>query len=173
MEALSLDRLDEYVEPNLPPELLLDPYNPANDQYFKTKTSLERRIVGHSATMRPKQVRAVKLRYLGKSNTEIAEVIKVTPHTVGRYVNTQAAQRLVSLMNHYARHCDGPNEDHRKSFLWRIAVDNQSDKPTVSISAITEINRMAGTYDKSAAAGTGNITVVVNNNVLQRGALDN
>lgn len=172
MTALTLENLDEYVEPNLPPEVLLDPYNPANDKYYEQKADLERRIVHASKIMKPKQVRAAKLSFTGMSFKEIAEKVGVTPTTASRYVNNPEARRLLSLLRHYQHFLDGPNDKHRIAFLYRIAVDNEHNKPSVAIAAFSEINKMTGAYDQGGAAQSPNITVVVNHQVLERGALD-
>ena len=169
---MTLQNLEEYCEPDLPPECLLDPYNPANDQYYQVKTDLERRIIHASAILKPKQVLAVKGHFSGKTNKAIAETIGLNPITVGRYIRNAKAKRLLSLLRHYAAHLDGPNTDHRKSFLWRIAVDNREEKPTVAISAISEINRMAGIEANQQANTQGGVTVIVQHNVLEKGALD-
>jgi hypothetical protein len=172
MDALALDRIDEYCESDLPVEATLDPYHPANDRFYKSKLEMERQIVHAQAILRPKQVLAVKAHFAGKTNVAAAKTIGVAQNTIAKYIKAPDAQRLLALLRHYRHHIDGPGFDHRKSFLWRIAVDNQPTKPSVAIAAITEINRMEGVYDKKTQTSS-TITVIVNNDVLQSTTLDN
>lgn len=172
MTAMALENIDEYCEPNLPAECLLDPYNPANDKYYKTKSDLERRIIHASSIMRPKQVLAVKKRFSGASNKEIAEALKVAAGTVSGWFKKPEAQRLRSLLAHYGAHIDGPNTDHRKAILHRIVVDNEIQKPTVAISAIAELNRMTGAYDTGIGSGGTSVTVIVQHPALEKSPLD-
>jgi hypothetical protein len=59
----------------------------------------------------------------------------------------------------------------RKALLWRIAVDNEKDKPDSAIRAVGEINRMNGVGLKGSDS-LRSLTVVVNNQVLAVGPLD-
>ena len=65
---------------------------------------------------------------------------------------------------------DGPTQDHRKGLLFRIALDNEKEKPSVAITAITEINKMSGSYEQQGGGIVNNITI--NGELLPRGALD-
>ena len=168
---MSLDVLEEYAEPNLPPEVLLDPYNPANDRYYQAKADLERRVVAATELLSSKQVRAVKLHHTGMSNKDIAKTLKCHPQTVSRYLKNPKATRLRSLLAHYQQLLDGPNEDHRVAVLWRIVVDNEQGKPSVAVSAMQEINKMRGSYEQRDHGDT-TIQVIVSHNVLARSALD-
>ena len=165
-----LDDLDDAVGDWLPPELLLDPHHPSNDEYCKGHIPLKRELMAHTVNMPPKAVSAIKSHMAGKTRKQIAEELNTTPTTVGKYIRSDAGKRLRALLHHIAHMKDGPNIEHRKHVLWRITVNNEKKNPKTAVAAIQEINKMSGTYDPKQSAGPVNITI--NNQLLPRGPLD-
>lgn len=158
----------------LPPEALLAPNNPANDDYLRDVAVLKRLIVSQTKCLQPTHVEIVKKYHLGKRKCDIAEEVGLTPVTVGRAIKAPAAQKLFALLQHLALLMDGPRDGQRRNFLWRIAVANETKDARVAIAAIAEINKMTH-QDRSLEAGlpAGNVVqVVINNEQFPRGALD-
>ena len=165
--------LSDYMEDaeNLPPEALLDPYNPHNDQYFKDLKLNRMRINATVKHMNPKKKRCVELHMQGKSFKDIAELVNTTAGTVSKYVNSAEGLRFKALVNHLNAAIDGPNKLHRQAVLWRIGIDNEKKAPNLTISAIQEINKMAGSYAESGNPGNV-VNIQINQEILPRGALD-
>jgi len=170
MTELALVDLDELTGGELEPEMLLDPYNPKNDRYYQGLDDVRRRIAHQKSQMKPKQVTAVKLALSGLSGVRIAEKIKVSSNTVSKWLNSPAAIRLGTLLDTLNAYLDGPNKEHRKHMLWRIAVDNEELRPSTTISAVQEINKMSGSYEPSSSGSQINITI--NSELLPHGELD-
>ena len=170
MTKLALRHLDEMVEENLPPELLLDPHHPRNDAYFQNLTDIKNRITAQAAKMRPVQVRVIKLSVTGTHTRDIAKQANVSTASVRKYTTSEDGKRLTSLIYHLQQALDGASVEHRKSILWRIALDNELNRPNVSVTAIDMINKMSGTYQPQEVSGGVNITI--NNTLLPQGKLD-
>ena len=82
----------------LPPDVLLDPNNPANDDYLREIAMLKRLIVSESKKLRPKHVEMVKKHHLNKTNVLIAEELDVTPNTVSKALRKPEALKLLALL---------------------------------------------------------------------------
>jgi|LWDU01.1.fsa_nt_gi transposase len=169
-QALALEDLEELTEEHIPVELLADPSHPSNEEFYQSLNAIRRAIVHQSTVMRQIEVQAVKLHMTGMPATKIAEKIDVAPQSVYKYLKKPEATRLRALLTHMQQLQDGPTEEHRKNLLYRIAQENQAQRPSVAVSAIQEINRMSGTYEPKMAGGNLNITI--NSEILPRGSLD-
>lgn len=157
-------------EDHLPQELLHDPHHPRSDSFEQNVIGIQRAILAQRNQMKPKMREAIQLHHSGLPATKIAERIKVTAPTVGKYINSDKGQRLLALFNHLQAKLDGPTSDHRKGILYRIAVDNEKERPNIAVTAIQEINKMSGAYEQS---GDGNaINITINNELLPSGKLD-
>jgi len=160
----------------LPPEALLIPNHPANDDYLRDVAMLKRLIVTSSNKMTPKHVEMVKKYHLGKRKVDIATEMNVTAATVGRATTSENGKKLLALLKHLALLIEGPRDGQRRHFLWRIALANELKDPRVAISAVAEINKMTH-QDKALELGGnslgGNVVqIVINNDNFPRGALD-
>jgi hypothetical protein len=157
----------------LPPEALLAPNNPANDEYLRDVAALKRMIVSQTKCLQPTHVEICKKFHTGKKKIDIADEVGLTPVTVGRALKAPAAQKLLALLQHLALMMDGPRDGQRRNFLWRIAIRNEEKDPRVAISAIAEINKMTH-LEKQLDLGIGDnvVQIVINNDLLPRGALD-
>jgi hypothetical protein len=164
----AMQQLEEAYEP-LDPELVKDPYHPSNDRYYRSLDDIKKRIVHQQGIMKPKEVEAVKLALSSMSNTDIAKRIGVTPATASKYIRSENGRRLRQLIGHLQHQLDGPNLEHRQAILYRIAIDNEVERPNVSIQAITEINKMTHAYTPS---GAGGVNVTINQNLFPMGELD-
>ena len=168
--TLALEHLDEMTEEQLPIELLNDPAHPQNDQFYQSLNQIKRAILHQSAILRPIQVNAAKAALSGITHVKIAKKLDVHPQSVGKYLRDPGVKRLQELIRHMQHMLDGPTNEHRKNILYRIAIDNEHQRPSVSVSAIDMINKMSGGYDQQAPNNTVNITI--NNELLPKGELD-
>ena len=165
--AIDLTEIDSQL---LPAEFLVDPYSPVGDRFYKRLNILKLKIVAASADLvRDRHIEVVKFHFVGRSRDEICELTGYGKGTVGQILKREDACRLLNLMRLLSLTESGPTEMQRKDLLWRIAVDSEKMEPRVAIAAIGEINRMemGGGVD-----GGGNLTVIVQNNVLGKGPLD-
>lgn len=152
-------------------DLPIDEYHPSNQQYMSDLAQIRRAIVSVTVNMTPWHVEAVKSRLVGNTNEEIAIQHKVTPQSVSRALSGDKAKELKALLQHYQVSIDGPAEAQRRRMLWEIAVDNQDVEPRVAIASLTELNKMAGTYNAGDNAGK-EIKITINNQILPKGELD-
>lgn len=153
----------------LPPEVQMDEYHPANQQFFKDLKALERALVDISQQLGHRHTQIVKMRHKGMRPTDIAEEIGVTATTVSVVTKKPLAQRMLALLEHLSQHRDGPNIDQRKRTLWEIVVDNQETDPKTAIAALQEMNKMDGVGKDRVDS---KIEVTINQNLMPRGALD-
>lgn len=159
----------------IPPEFLLDDFHPANDEYLKQQELVQKKLVHLSSLMKPKHVKVVKMHFAGAPNTEIAEALQYNPQSVSQIINRDDAKRLKALLAFYQHGVDGPNEAQRRNMLWRMAITNEQERPTVSKECIAELNRMDGAVQSLEMAKQGNnnqVQIIINNEILPRGALD-
>jgi len=159
----------------IPPEFLLDDFHPANDEYLRQQELVQKKLVSHSQNMKPNHVKAVKLHFKGLTNVEIAEKLSLAESTVSQIINRDDAKRLKALLAYYQIGIEGPNEAQRKNMLWRMAIVNEAERPTVSKECIAELNRMdnaAKQLDLTKQGNNNTINIVINNDILPRGALD-
>jgi len=171
MTKLALKYLDEMVEEKLPPELLLNEHHPRNDEYQTDLVDIKNRITAQVAKMPPRNAQAVRLHTSGTHTRDIAKQLNVDPATIRNYTNSEDGKRLASLIYHLQQAIDGATVDHRKAFLWRIALDNEQNRPNISVTAIDTINKMSGTYQPQDNH-TGGINITINNELLPQGTLD-
>lgn len=166
--------LDEFMigEEDLPPECLLDKYHPQNHQFYEDLTHIKRQLLATGNKVKPYQREAVRLHRAGMSNTDIGKKLDIGPTTIAKWLKLPECKRLNALMNHLQMLNDGPNQDHRKNILYRIAVDNTEKKPRVTIAAIQEINRMSGTYGAEGGNSGNVVQIQINGELLPRGSLD-
>lgn len=79
---------------------------------------------------------------------------------------------MVVLLNHLQQQLDGPDKDHRKGVLWRIALENEEKRPNISVQAIQEMNKMTAAYN-DGNQGNGNVVnIQINGELMPRGNLD-
>lgn len=161
--------LAEYESTYQPPEELADEYHPANTEFFRHLRHAERHLTNAAKKCKENHVIVAKLRFQGRSNVDIAEQIKVKPATVAQIANRDDVKELIGLMQHLSMLRDGPNHEHKKRFLWEIAVDSKELDPKTSISAVQEMNRMDGVGKEKHDT---KIEVTINNELLPRGPLD-
>ena len=173
MTSELIEILDEFMigEDNLPPECLLDEYHPNNHQFYEDLTHIKRQILATGNKIKPHKREAVRLYRTGMSHKDIGQKLDIGPATISKWLNEPESQRLKALLDHLQMLKDGPNADHRKNILYRIAIDNTNKKPRVTIAAIQEINRMSGSY--GSEAGQSNVVnIQINGEILPRGSLD-
>ena len=170
-ELMALEHLDEMCEDNLPIELLNDPAHPANDKFYETLNQLKAAINLQMVLCRPIEVEAAKLDLQGLTHVKVAHKLDVAAQSIGKYLKKKEVRRLQSLIRHLQHLLDGPNLDHRKNILYRIAIDNEGQRPSVSIQAIQEINKMSGAYEEKSTHGN-TVNITINNELLPKGKLD-
>ncbi len=155
----------QYIDP----DLLVDPHHPHNQKFFNTQQRLQRLLVAIQAKMTPKHVEIVKLHHRSLSAKEIADRVGRKHLTIYSVLKRPDAQELLEYLRYYDGHMDGPSVQHRKSWINDIIVDNIEDDPRVALSAIAELNKMDGVYQKDEAP---QINITINQTDLPRGVLD-
>jgi len=154
---------------------LLDDYHPANDEYMRSIDMVQKRIMQHCANMKPKQVEVIKLHHTGKTNQDIAEITGYSEGNVSVIINSDNGKRLKALLCYYQQGVEGPNKAQRMNMLWRMAIDNERERPTVAKECIAELNRMDNAAQQLELTKQGNdnrVQIIINNEILPKGALD-
>jgi hypothetical protein len=163
-----------YYYETLPQEFLDDPLNPANDEFIKKLASLEQYIVDQCHQLHPDQITIIKMRHAGATIKEIAEAVDLQETSVRNACKRPKQRKLAALLAHRQLLLDAPHEAHRRNILWRIAARNEIADPRVTLSAISEMNKMSHNEKVLAAGLTGSTPVNITiNNLLPKGALDN
>lgn len=153
----------------LPPEILLDSYHPANQQYFQNIHNLERALVAASQDAGAKYTTIAKLHHRGMRNKDIAEEVGCHATTVSNALKSDKVKKINTLLFYLANLRDGPNLEQRKRTLWEIAVDSKELDPKTSIAAVQEMNRMDGVGKEKHDT---KIEVTINQQLMPKGALD-
>ena len=171
-----LELVSDYADPDehLPVEMLLNPEHPSNEQFYQDLAHIKRAVIAAQNRLRPMQRHAVLLHRQGLNYTEVAKKIDTTAITVSKWIKSKEAVRYQATMDHHQQMLDGPQFDHRKNILYRIAMEQMKSQPKTSISAIQEINKMSGVYqsDGQFANNSGTINIQINGELMPKGALD-
>jgi len=171
MTETALQILDAVCDPlELSAELAMDQYHPANDQYQQSIRMIHQAITAQSALIGSKKAEAARLHVQGMTHVQISKRIGYGPPTIGKYLKEPQVVRFIQLIRHLRHAQDGATTDHRKAVLWRIAMDNERNKPNVAVQAIQEINKMSGAYQVNE--GQNVINIQINNEMLPRTSLD-
>lgn len=169
--------VEMFSHEDIPTEYLLDEH-PMNDHYLADIEKLKRQIVRHSDKLRPAQVKAVKFKHRGYSNTAIAEKMGKKPANVSQMLLNPNCRQLLALLRYLQLALEGPQESQRRAMLWRIAEANEQDDPRCAISAIAELNKMDNNAQTLEALkqghgqNSGRIEIVVSSPALARTVLD-
>ena len=148
-----------------------DKYSPLQDKYVIAVHTLQREVAAKCGEMPPKHVEIVRKWHAGQPQTEIADELGMKSRYVNNIVRKKRSKELLALMHLLRARMDGPNFEQRMNMLWRMAVDNEADRPKTAITALAEINKMVG-IGQEKGDGTGQINIVIQNGVLAKGALD-
>jgi hypothetical protein len=155
------------------PQDFLDRAHPENDQYMKGVEHIQRQMMATSNLLRPKQVNILKTLFTGENYTETAKRHHTTGQTVSRLAKSPNGSRLLSLLSYHLKMIEGPNEAQRRGLLWRIAIDNEKQRPNTSIAAVESINKMQFQEKQIESGTTGNVVqIIINPEHFPRGALD-
>ena len=152
----------------LPAHIELDKYHPANQDFFKRKKGISQVIVAQSMKMHPRHVHVAKMKLRGRSNDEIGAEVGIRPNTVAQIYSRDDVKELTRQLIFMDMHLEGPELALRKHLLWEIAVDAKKEDPRITISAIQELNKIAGIYNTPDST----INITINQGQLPRGALD-
>ena len=167
---------DGYIDPDiyLPPDQLLDTEHPANDRYLHNLRATEREIMALTRQMTPSHVQIIKAAHKGHPNAEIAQEVNLSPATVSKVRHSDLGKTLLALLRHVSSAIAGPTEALRKNALWRIALKNEDHAPSISVSAIKELNNMdmALSGGNVYTQGEQKTVVVINQQFLPKGELD-
>lgn len=155
----------EYV----PPELALDEYNPENQDFHQKSRRFQKLIVAQQAKCRPHHVQVAKQHHMGKRNVEIAQNLNIKQHTVWSILKRPEIQHLIDLLRLYGGHMSGPTIDHKRSILWRIAVDNEHQDPKTTMQAIDQMNKMDGVYTQKI---DHEVKITIDDGTFKQTALD-
>jgi hypothetical protein len=145
-----LKSLAELTDDDYELQALVEPhqdYVTPDDPYYQEIQSLATEI-GYYAKRIGKAHRAPALYLQGKTRQDIAEQINCAYQTVCNTLNSKDGRRMLALLQRAAIMEQGPSIAARQSMLWRIAVRNERDKPSISISAVDTLNKQQGLYIK-------------------------
>jgi hypothetical protein len=154
-------------EVTIPIEHQIDKYHPDNQPFMQLVNQNKRLIVHHTAMCRPTHVDILKLHIKGRTNVAIAEHMNRTQGNICTVLKRPEVQKLKQSLTHLATLYLGPTLEHRKRYLWEVAIDNKQDDPRVGIQALKEMNSMDG-VGKEKIDQKIEITI----NQVNRGALD-
>jgi hypothetical protein len=148
-----------------------DKYSPLQDQYVQSVHRLQREVAAKCAEMPPKHVEVVRKWQAGMTQVDICKELDVQTRYCSQIIKKKRSQELMALMHLLRARMDGPNFEQRMNMLWRISVDNESERPKTAITALAEINKMVlGTA--ALGDGTGQVNIIIQNGVLAKGVLD-
>lgn len=170
-----MQELIPYDPELIDPEFLLDDYHPANDRFLLQQELIQKKIMAQSACMSPQHVQAVKYHVTGMSNTDIAEKLNLHPSTISQAIKGEKGKRLAALLHFYQAGIEGPNKAQRKNLLWRMAVKNEDERPTVAKECVAELNKMDKLEHDIEFGKQGNnnqVNIFINQEQLPKGALD-
>jgi len=155
------------------PEIEENRYHPMNDRFNQEISHVQKIIMAHQRSMKPKHVKVAKMRFAGHTNVDIAEATGYSEGTVSRIAQRNDVDRLLSLLNYIDSAMAGPSTSHRIAVLHRIVVDNEIKNPKVAIQAIAEINKMAvNQHNMDSETVPGQTTIVINQNHFPKTPLD-
>ena len=155
----------------VPAELSEDPVFPGADRFYAAIDKVERTILHYSRALKVKEVKALKLRFKGVAVTSVGKEVGMATETLRKLESSVKGSRLLALMSHLEHLRDGPRVEHRRNLLYRIAADNELNRPRIAVAALQELNKMAGLGLSGAEAG-GGVNITINNELFPRGALD-
>ena len=169
-----LDLEHEWLDPHehLPGELTLDLHHPMNDAFQRRIDELSGKIQAFGRLMPKKKRDVAKLYCRNLTTRDIAKRVDVCPQTVRKWLRLPKVAHLVLLIEHLKQAIDGPNLEHRKGILYRIAIDNEEKRPNISIMAIQEINKMSHSYAQPEQQAGNVVNIQINGELLPRGSLD-
>jgi hypothetical protein len=166
-----METLEVFDEGQLPADMYLDPHHPLNSEFMQGLRVIQQRMVAQARLLGPRRARAIKLAFIGTSNIDIAAIIGVSPQTISKYINSVDGKRMLSLLAYFDAAQNGPDQAARRNMLWRIAMNNEDRKPTVSIAAISNLNDMDADLKNPEPVNTA-VQVTINAEMMPRGALD-
>ncbi len=161
-----------YDASKLPKVILDNPNHPSADAYIQDLRKIQQQIVDQSLSMNKKAVLAAKAHHRGKSYTEIGVELGRTPSWASQIVKTEPAQRLIALLAYYQEAVDGANEAQRRAMAWRIATANEHNQPKTALAALETMNKMDAIARDAKNNSSGNVTVIINQQQMPKGALD-
>lgn len=169
---------DEGFDPteHVPTELLADPSNPANHEFYRNTAMIQRHVRAAKAKLTAKQRDAAIMIDSRKSVSETAKTINVSPNTIYRWVKTAPFKEFLAARAYLRALQEAPRAALRMNMLYRIAINNTDKAPKTAIAAIKEINLMTGAYPDTSAnpnnpfAKGGTVNIIING--VQAGPLD-
>ena len=153
----------------LPADIELDVYHPSNQPFIKTEQAIKRVVVDQSTRMKPNHVKIAKMHLRGSTRQEMVEETGLVYGSVAQILTRPDVVELVRTLTHLDGHHEGINLRIRKQMLTEIAIDNKEVDPRLTVSALQEINRIEGVYERE---GTKPQTIIINNGTFPRGSLD-
>ena len=160
----------ESLPSQIPDSFTDDPYFALNDGYAQRIAEATAQIDALSAEMEPWQVASCRLRAEGKAIAAIAKECRKKNTPIETFLRTLGAKQLVSHFSCLSILKKPIPKNMRAHMLWRIAVDNEKIAPDVSRKALNDLNAMLD--PKGGGSGGQTLQIVINNDVLPKGALD-
>lgn len=153
-----------------------DSQNPLNDKFFKDKRRLERLLNYVTARTKPAQRECAQRHMLGHKTSEIASELQITPSTVRTYIKLKSVQEYMSVLHQYKTLLSGFTTQHKEALLMRIAMANETERPSIAIAAVAESNRTMhhkiDREDRMNGFAPTQTTIIINPTDTPRTSLD-
>lgn len=169
------DGIDSAKTELIPSEIDLPENHAQNSDFVRDLREMRTSAVAIANAMPQRDFQICRFASEGLTNKEIAERIGFSTQVVRKAINSQAGQQLISLLRLIQMTIDGVTPAHRKNFLWNIAQRNELKDARISISAVSEINKMEhnkAMIDSGQAGNNTKVEIVINSAQLPRGPLD-
>ena len=153
----------------IPVDVILDPYHPSNQPFTKTEQAIKRVVVDQSVRMKPNHVKIAKMHLRGNTRQEMIDETGLVAGSISQILGRADVTALLHTLNHLDGHYEGINLRIRKQMLMEIAIDNKTDDPRLTVTALQELNRIEGTYERESHKPQ---TIIINNGNFPRGTLD-
>ena len=130
-----------------------------DDPYHKESIRLTSQIAAIKSRTSLKRLNIVDALLRGKSKTTIIEEQKTSWGTIAKTIEHDDIKQYVFATLRLIHLRRGPTMNARAAMLWRIALREEEDAPSVSIKAIDTLNRQEGVYVKDEGATGGGLVI--------------
>ena len=146
-----------------------DKYFALNDDYAQRLNRAYKEAERLAGEMETWQVAAARMTGEGETIEKTAKQLRKTHKTISAFLRTLGGRQLAQAYACISILKKPIPKNVRAQMLWRIAVDNELVNPDVARKALNDLNGMLD--PKNTGAGQ-TLQIVINNEVLPKGALD-
>lgn len=157
------------IKGDLPDPLATDDYYVLNDHFLIKEMEVRNLIADAVLELDPWESEFARRYANGETINALYKAFNKTQKTLKQVTEKPHFLQVVHLWQHLKILQDGPNELLRKQMLWRIAKDNEKTDPKEATKALVAINAME---NEKRGIGSNKIEIIINNEMMPRGALD-